>query len=118
MTKFRGTDFVIAGDTIAVPALSLGQLRNGLLEKLQKHDELLSNGKIFEAMSVRGEVIFAAIQRNYPEFAEEKLFNYLDLSNTTQIWLTVLGQSGFNSGETLAAETTSPVGTSSPSTGA
>jgi len=103
---FSGTKITVGGEEFVVPAISLGQLRNGLLAKLQAHDELIAAGKTFDAIAMRAEVILAALRRNYPDFSEEKLYDYLDMSNSTPLWLTILGVSGFVPGETSAATET------------
>jgi hypothetical protein len=100
---FNGVKVQIGAETFTVPPLSLGQLRSGLLEKLKEHDALVAEGKIFEAMATRGEVILAALRRNYPDFPEEKLFEHLDMGNVSNLWLSVLGGSGFQAGEVQAA---------------
>lgn len=102
MVKFGGTPIKIGDEEYIVPALSLGQLRNGMLKKLQEHDALVAEGKIFDTLTLRGEVILEALRRNYPDFPEEKLFDHLDMANTGQVWLAVLGASGFNLGEAQA----------------
>lgn len=112
---FPGKSVEIGGETFVVPALSLGQLRNGVLAKLAEHDKLVEDGKTFDAFLVRGQVILEALRRNYPDFAEDRLWNFLDVHNTGPLWLTVLGASGFTPGEGEAA-TTDNDGTFAPST--
>lgn len=118
MVGYGGTPFKIGDEEYLVPALSLGQLRSGLLEKLKLHDELVAEGKIFETMTLRGEVILAALRRNYPDFPEEKLFSFLDMANTSPMWLTVLGASGLGVGEREEPQAPAkpPNGTFGPST--
>lgn len=110
---FAGTPLKIGEEEFIVPPLSLGQLRNGMLAKLQEHDKLLAENKIFEAVALRGEVILAALRRNYPDFSEEKLMAHLDVGNTGPVWLFVLTGSGFApTGETQAGTTVpAPPGT-------
>jgi hypothetical protein len=112
---FAGVKIKIGADEFIVPPISLGQLRNGTLTKLKEHDLLVAEEKTFEAVILRGEIILEALQRNYPDFAPDELWNYLDLENCGPLWLAVLGASGFTPGEDRAvrAEVT---GTSSPST--
>lgn len=114
---FGGLKITIDGADYVVPPLSLGQLRNGVLKKLQEHDELLASGKVFEATVLRGEVILEALRRNYPDFAEDTLMSFLDMGTIGPIWLAVLGASGFSPGE-VAAAVDAALGTSAPSTGA
>ena len=114
---FAGTKVIIKGAVYVIPPISLGQLRNGTLPLLQQHDTLIADGKTFEAMEIRGQVILSALRRNYPEFPESDLFDYLDLQNTGPLWLTILGASGFVPGETQAAvEIAETNGTSAQST--
>jgi hypothetical protein len=113
---FPGTHVRIGDEEFVIPPISLGQLRGGLLAKLQQHDALIAEGKVFETMEIRGDVILAALRRNYPDFPEEKLFSHLDMGNTGPIWLAILGASGFNPGEVVAAGPTNGTGTLSPST--
>jgi hypothetical protein len=114
---FVGTKIKIGDEEFTVPPLSLGQLRNGALGKLKAHDDLLAEGKMWEAMVLRGEVILEALHRNYPDFESEKLWNWLDVGNVGPLWRSVLGASGFTPGEVVAAGTTGN-GTSNQSTAA
>ena len=118
--KFPGKEIIIDGEKFTVPALSLGQLRNGALALIQEHDKLLEEKKMFDSYVVRGKIVALALKRNYPDIEEEKLMESLDMGNINEIWLAVLGASGFNLGEVIAAakgtDTTS--GTSVPSTAA
>ena len=117
MPLFSGTKIPIGNETYVLPALSLGQLRAGGLARLKEHDEAIAAGDIFAASVIRGEIIFLALQRNYPDFDEATLMNHLDLRNTIPIWQIVLGASGFTLGETDgAAVTEKPIGISAPST--
>lgn len=114
---FPGNKITIEGEDFTVPALSLGQLRNGVLKQLEEHDKVLAEGGVFAAAEIRGNIILAALRRNYPDFSEDKLFAHLDLANTGQLWLSVLGASGFTPGEAQAADGKAS-GTSVPSTAA
>lgn len=109
---FAGTKITIEGEDFVVPALSLGQLRNGLLTKLREHDEIVDDpAKFFSLIDLRGQIILEALRRNYPDFDEARLFGWLDMSNIGPLWLSVLGQSGFTSGEVQAAQTAKVDGT-------
>ena len=113
---FAGTKVRIGEEEYTIPPISLGQLRNGTMALLKQHDELVAGGNTFEAMLIRGEVLLSALRRNYPDFAEDKLYDFLDMDNTGRLWLNILGASGFTQGEATAAERNS--GTSDQSTGA
>lgn len=102
---FAGRKIKIGAEEYTVPPLSLGQLRNGTLKLLQDHDALVAEGKPWEAMNIRGEVILSALKRNYPDIDEKMLFDWLDVGNSGEIWLTVLGMSGFMPGEAEAVKT-------------
>ena len=101
MPKFRGTEIQLGDKAYILPALSLGQLRNGILDILKEHDELVLASKFYEAISLRAGVIHSALTRNYPDLPLSEVEDNLDLSNSSSIWLLVLGGSGF-SGETPA----------------
>lgn len=113
---YAGTKIRIGEEEYTVPPISLGQLRNGTLPLLKKHDELVASGETFDAMLIRGEVLLSALRRNYPDFPEQKLFDFLDMNNTGRLWLDILGASGFTQGEATAAGTDGISGTSGQST--
>jgi hypothetical protein len=110
---YRGTKITIGDEEFIVPPISLGQLRNGMLARLKEHDQLVNDGKLFETVELRGQIILEALRRNYPDFPEEKLLSFLDMGNTAPIWLSILGASGLNQGEAQAVRA---IGTSGPST--
>lgn len=106
---FKGKKMTLGEREFVVPALSLGQLRNGGVELLRQHDETSAKGQGFDAMELRGKLIHLALQRNYPDLTEEDVFGLLDMANTGEVWQTVLGLSGFTSGEVSAAQIPVPV---------
>jgi|HubBroStandDraft_2_1064218.scaffolds.fasta_scaffold68725_3 hypothetical protein len=103
MPMFVGTPIKIGDEEFIVPPLSLGQLRNGAMTKLKEHDTVLASGDTWGAMVLRGEIILEALRRNYPEFDDKKLYDWLDVGNCGPLWLSVLGASGFTPGEVKAA---------------
>lgn len=107
----KGYSVNIKGTEYMVPPLSLGLLRSGALDMLREHDKLVEAGDSFGYMELRGKIILLALRRNYPEFPEEMLFDFLDLSNVGTIWLSILGASGFSPGEEVAAAKTEEPGT-------
>lgn len=113
---YSGTKIKIGDKDYVMPYISLGQLRNGTLAKLNEHDQLIEQGKFFELTIIRGEVLLETLRRNYPDFPEDEFNDHFDMGNITPIWLTVLGGSGFVSGEETAAVENSSSGTSNPST--
>ena len=62
-----GVKIQLGNKEFEIPPLSLGMLRNGLMEKMKKHDELLQkpNMDANDLLLIRGEIIFAALKRNY-----------------------------------------------------
>jgi hypothetical protein len=103
---FAGLKITLGEGEYIIPPISLGQLRSGLLAQLQQHDALVNEGKVFEAMSIRAEVILAALRRNYPDFPEQQLLDNIDLGTCGPIWMSILGASGFTPGEVVAATAT------------
>lgn len=106
---FPGIKVKLRNSELVIPALSLGQLRSGALDLMKKHDEVVASGDLFAAMTIRGQIIAIAASRNYPDVTEEQILDGLDLSNTTEIWNSILGLSGFKPkedglGEATAAE--------------
>lgn len=88
---------------IEVPPLTLGQLRNGVLKLMQEHDEQVKKQEVFEAMITKGKIIATALRRLYPDVSEDEVLDALDMKTAPQIWLDVLGASGFAPGEVQAA---------------
>jgi hypothetical protein len=113
---YAGTKITIGDEVYEVPALSLGMLRNGTLDLLKEHDLIFQEpGRWFDAVDIRAKVILACIRRNYPDFSEEKLMDWLDLKNIAALWSVIMGASGFTLGEAPAANEGAN-GTSDPST--
>lgn len=100
-----------------IPPLSLGQLRQGAIAKIRDHDQMITDGKFFEAMELRGEIIAMAMKRNYPDLKDSDFDELLDVRNMPDLWSIVLGGSGF--AETLpnGADPSPLPMTSGPSTG-
>lgn len=112
-TGKKATVLTIGDKEYNVPPLSLGQLRNGALELLKEHDALSAQPEAersasygYDLFQLRGRVILLALQRNYPELTEDFVFGGLDMENTNDIFLKVIGLSGFNLGEAVAAAKT------------
>jgi hypothetical protein len=116
MAKYQGEELDLGGKKYVVPPISLGMLRNGAMEKMERHDKLLEENKFNESMIVRGEIILSALRRNYTEgeLSDEEFWAGIDMRNMVNIWPAILGRSGFAApGETQAARETT---TSGPST--
>lgn len=101
-----GKEFDIGGKKYVVPALSLGALRGGMSSKLKEHDDLVAAGDFgSNLMILRGEIIIAAMRRNYtPDtVSDDEIWNGLDLANSNDIFMSVIGMSGFGLGEASPA---------------
>ena len=105
---YSGKKFKLGDTEYEIPALSLGQLRNGALAKMQATDELVTAGKNWEAIAARGELIHMALTRNYPNVPLDTVMDSLDLNNSAEIWLWILGASGFKPSPEEVAEKTAP----------
>ena len=77
-----------------IPAVTLGQLRGGMLERMKKSDEL-SNTSWLDCVMLRGEIIADAMIAKYPnQFTTEDVLNVLDPATTGTAFLALLGASG------------------------
>ena len=101
---YPGRKVLLRGVEYVLPAVSLGQLRNGLLTQMKEHDALVTEGRVYDAMPLKGEVILLAFQRNYPDIDPNLVYDSLDATNIVELWLYVLGLSGFKPGEPAAAD--------------
>lgn len=112
-----GVKIQLGDKEFEIPPLSLGMLRSGLMEKMQKHDEMLKNPDMNanDLLLLRGEIIFAALKRNYPEMDESDAFERLDYGNVSKAWAAILGLSGFV-GEALETTQADPATVSSRTT--
>jgi hypothetical protein len=79
-----------------IPPLTLGQLRRLTPElgKINTHASML-NAEVIAAMV---KTVTAALQRNYPELAEEAVEEMLDLGNAGKVLNAVLAGSGLGRG--------------------
>ena len=107
MAKYPGRTIKLGDKEYVLPALSLGQLRSGAMEKVKQHDALVeatdqNNG--FESAFIRGELVLTALRRNYneQELPDSEYWNAIDLANLTEAWRVIIGLSGFTPGEALA----------------
>lgn len=126
MTKLiPGKAVNLGGRDFILPPLSMGQLRNGMAEKMERHDRLVeesikdeeeekraeARAKRREAQTLRVEIIAEALRRNYPDLTDDMAFDLVDLGNWPNAWNIILGGSGFQMGEEPAADQL-PTGTS------
>ena len=101
-----------------VPALSLGQLRNGVMDKFKEHDELIRQRDggdddptlTWKAALLREDVTRLALSRNYSE--EELKELELDLASLPLFWDAVLGRSGLDEIPEAGTDPNSPPSTS------
>ena len=96
--RYAGQAFVLGGEERVIPPLALGQVR-ALAPKLEGIKALSTPDK----MAVLGDIIHAALSRNYPEVERAALDDWLDLGNVNDIALAVMGQSGLAEGKATAA---------------
>lgn len=89
-----GVEVDLAGEKFILPPLTLGQLRGGVLEKMRQNDALMTEGKFWEALDIKCEVITAALQRNYPNLSIDDVSGMVDLRNWDKVWEIVLGGTG------------------------
>ena len=96
----------IKGKEYDIPAVTLGQLRAGMLEKMKRSDEL-SNTSWMDAIMLRGEIVAEAMVAKYgDEFSTEDVLNSLDATTTGTSFLALLGVSGITTpGEATATRT-------------
>jgi hypothetical protein len=112
---YAGKEINIGGEKYTLPPISMGQLRNGLKDKFKAHDEAVKSGDYWEFMTLRGEIIFSAFQRNYPNFDEKTFYDWLDIGNIGDSWLYVMAASLPLAPAAKETETETP-GISDPST--
>ena len=94
----------IDGKDYLVPAITLGQLRKTLKAKIEEHDKIALESRVFDALDKRAEIICDVMTAKYPELTQDQILDVLDMQNTGEIWLAMLGASGFKPGEVPAAE--------------
>lgn len=87
-----GIEITMGGRDWVVPPLTLGQLRQ-LLPKLR---QLSSIGAAMgeEEIGVLGEVVAAAMSRNYPEVTAASVEDLVDLGNAREVLAAILEGSG------------------------
>lgn len=118
MAKYPGKKIMIGDKEWIVPALSLGQLRNGVMDKFKEHDELIRQRDggdddptlTWKAALLREDVTRLALSRNYSE--EELKELELDLASLPLFWDAVLGRSGLDEIPEAGTDPNSPPSTS------
>lgn len=96
----------INGKDYDIPAVTLGQLRGGVLEKMKESDKLLETSWL-DSVMLRGQIIADAMVAKYKdEFTMDDVFNSLDPASTASAFIALLGASGITQpGEATAAKT-------------
>jgi hypothetical protein len=104
--KYSGMEVVLGEKSYTLPPLTLGQLRNGMAEKIKEHDSLDPATDWLRMIDIKGEIVLEALRRNYAarELSDAYFYEYTNLSNIGQMWLGLLGLSGLSAGEAAAAE--------------
>ena len=89
-----------------IPAVTLGQLRGGMLEKMKESDKLLETSWL-DSIMLRGQIIAEAMTARYKDaFTSEDVMNSLDATSTGAAFMALLGASGITApGEATAAKT-------------
>jgi len=77
-----------------IPAVTLGQLRAGMLEKMKKSDELLQTSYL-DSVMLRGEILAEALMAKYPgQFTVDEVLDSLDPASVAASFMALLGMSG------------------------
>ena len=99
---FEGTELVIRGKTYIVPGLSLAQVEAHAddIEKLSQMNEK----DAFKAMGKLANLLYLAFSRNYPEISLEEFKELIDIRTAPKLFQSVMGESGFEQGQTLPGE--------------
>lgn len=90
--RFRGIGFEFGDDVIIVPSLTVGQTE-GLVELLVKHDAIKVEDfkTVDEKVQIRSKIIFEAVKRNYPEFTEVELNEFVTGANNDKLFYAAMG---------------------------
>lgn len=102
-----GVKVRLGEEEFIIPPLTLGQLRNGIMDKMKRHDECVAKGEGVDAFLLRCEIVGEAVRRNYPEMTDEKLNEILDMRNSTPAWFAAIG------GTSEETESAGPLATTS-----
>lgn len=100
-----GTKIQMGGNDFLVPPLTLGQLRR-LQPKIKLIGSLSGADVGDDQVDAIGEIVSAALSRNYPDMTPERVLDLLDLGNARDVISAVLGASGLKPGEAEAVTKT------------
>lgn len=93
-----GHKMKIGEQEFIVPPISLGQLRNGLAEKIKQHDDIGADPERgnLDLLPIRAEIVIAALRRNYPEssYPDQFFWDNLDMGNIDEAFAAVINLSG------------------------
>ena len=98
-----GQEINLGGQVLTVPPLNFFAIRTEAEKIVKDVNALQAKGGVDvwnpEHREKLGQLILLALKRNYPQATWEDLEPLLDLSNFMPTYLTVMGLSGFMSGE-------------------
>lgn len=98
-----GVKIQMGGNEWIVPPLTLGQLRR-LEPKIREMTQLGQDvrGLTADQIDAVGEIVAAALSRNYPDMTAERALDLIDTGNARDVILAVLTGSGLRQGEAEA----------------
>jgi len=98
-----GIKISMGGQEWMVPPLTLGQLRK-LESKIRSMTEVAADARGMSAEQIDsvGEIVAAALSRNYPDMTSERVLELIDVGNARAVILAVLTGSGLQPGEAAA----------------
>ena len=98
----EGVKISMGGNTYEVPALSFGQIKR-LMPTIGQISTDAKGGMSDTQMVAMGDIVHAALSRNYPDVTRDQVDDMLDLRNAPEVIKAVMGQSGLvSSGEAQA----------------
>ncbi len=90
--KHSGVAFEFGEEQLIVPPLTVGQVE-ALTPTLVEHDAIdpKDYGDAAKRLRLRAKVIFEALKRNYPDFTEVELSEFVTAGNSDTAFLAALG---------------------------
>lgn len=93
-TKFAGVAMQLGGETYVVPPLNLRKYK-----ELKPQFDVIKSEKTSEGLSdsyinAFGEIVCAALNRNYPEITVDRALELIDLSTMKSLYAAVMGVNG------------------------
>ena len=90
----EGAKVQMGGKDYVVPALSFRQVK-ALQDKIGALSGNMSSMLDPAQMEVIIEIVHASLSRNYPELTIDDVSDLLDMRNAPRVFLSIMGQSGF-----------------------